>query len=289
MTQVQKLTGVHEALSPGKLERSLLCAGVPVDLAERTTQRVLRDLPSATSTRRIFRRAFELLRREARHLAASYSLKQAILNLGPSGYPFERLVGEILVAEGWRVAIDQVLEGRCVSHEVDVLAERPGRRVGVECKYHSRNGRRTDVKVALYVHARGQDLARPASPAGVDDLWLVTNTKFTSDALRYGRCAGMRLIDWSYPKGRGVKELLQRHGLHPITCLTSLDKPAKEALLTREIVLCRDLQDDPAHLAALGLRGADERDVLEEVEALRAAWAIDQAAEALVNGDSGGT
>jgi hypothetical protein len=60
---------------------------------------------------------------------------------------------------GYTVAYNRFLQGRCVQHEIDIIAERDGRRLFAECKFHNRATYRNDVKLPLYLRARSLDLA----------------------------------------------------------------------------------------------------------------------------------
>ena len=114
--------------------------------------------------------------------------------LGPSGFPFERFLSEILKADGWHTQTGVMMTGRCVTHEVDVLAEKAGRRVGIEAKFHNDPGGHTDIKDVLYVWARYEDLKKaPEAASRVDEGWLVTNTRFTRNAIRYASCNNLKL------------------------------------------------------------------------------------------------
>ncbi|TNF27212.1 MAG: hypothetical protein EP329_19830 [Deltaproteobacteria bacterium] len=272
--EVTKASGEREPFSAEKLTRSLLAAGAEPELARRVVERVTQRMEPAATTRRIYRDAFRLLHREVGQVATRYSLKQAILRLGPTGYPFERLWGSVLEAEGYTVTYNRVVPGRCVSHEVDVEAQGGGQTFGYECKYHSRKGRNSDLKVALYVGGRAQDLRE--GPERFTGFGLVTNTRLTSDALTYGRCAGLRMVDWGNPVGHGLKDLVERHGLLPVSCLVSIRKEVKLALLEAGIVLCRDLAADPDRIDTLDveLRPSARRDLIRELESLEPIWSI---------------
>ncbi|MDP2648439.1 MAG: restriction endonuclease, partial [bacterium] len=187
--------------------------------------------------------AFEVLRKEeSTPIAARYSVKRAVFSLGPSGFPFEQFFAEVLRAHGWRARSDVTLRGRCASHEVDVLAEKNGKRVGVEAKFHNDPGGKTDIKDALYVFARYEDLKRaPTASARVDEGWLVTNTRFTKNAIRYAQCSGMTLVGWDYPASHGLMALIQEGRVHPLTCLTTLSDGEKRRLLENKIVLCKSV------------------------------------------------
>jgi hypothetical protein len=46
------------------------------------------------------------------------------MDMGPSGHPFEHFVGELLRAQGYVIQISQIVQGACVAHEIDVVAEK---------------------------------------------------------------------------------------------------------------------------------------------------------------------
>lgn len=239
---VIKSDGEEEAFDPSKLANSLERAGASVVARDHIVSHITDLLKSAPlSTRDIYSRAFELLKkREAAPVAARYSIKRAIFELGPSGYPFEQFFSEVLRSHGWKTEHSVIMRGRCVEHEVDVLAAKDGKRVGIEAKFHNTPGIKTDVKDALYVHARYHDLQQSAETRDrVDEGWLVTNTRFTEQAIRYGECVGLPMIGWDYPRRGNLMELIEEGQVHPLTCLTTLSPSEKQALLDSRVVLCR--------------------------------------------------
>ena len=59
--------------------------------------------------------------------------------------------------------------------------------------------------------------------------WLVTNTKFTKNAIIYGRCDnGITMIGWGYPNEGNLQDLLEDLNLLPLTILTNLNKSRKK-------------------------------------------------------------
>jgi hypothetical protein len=54
---------------------------------------------------------------------------------------------------------------------------------------------------------------------------------------------GLQVLSWDYPERKGIKDLVKKHNLHPITCLSSLRDDETERLLENGIVLCRDICD----------------------------------------------
>ena len=125
--------------------------------------------------------------------AGKYRLKNAIMELGPTGYPFEHFVGAILRTQGYKVKVGVLIDGKCVQHEVDVVAEKDNKIIVVECKFHRSAGKKSDVKIPLYIRSRFNDIYDKWSADGTlgdkeYEGWLVTNTHFTTDAEKYGKC-----------------------------------------------------------------------------------------------------
>jgi len=265
---IEKASHESETFSEEKLYRSLRQTKASKELVERV-MRLLRDqVQPGITTGKLYRMAYSLLYQESRHLAARYSLKKAIMNLGPSGYPFEKLIAALFAIQGYETQLDVALEGACVKHEVDVVAARKNFRLLVECKFHNDHGKKCDVKVALYVHARSQDLSANPEGKSFDEFWLATNTKFTKDAISYGECSGLKLLSWDHPKGKGLKELIPLSQVHPITCLTTLKVKDKKELLGQNIVLCKELQESPELLENIGLKDPAIRRTLVEIDSL---------------------
>lgn len=243
-TYVVKADGEREPFDAAKLEHSLARSGASSTVRARIVAHVLHEIHDNIVTEDIYRHAFQLLKEhEDMPVAARYSMKRAVFALGPSGFPFERFLAEVLKAHGWHTQTDVILNGRCVTHEVDVLAEKEGKRIGVEAKFHNEPSGKTDVKDALYVKARYDDLrASPERSMHVDEGWLVTNTRFTRNAIRYAQCSSLTLIGWNYPRTRGLFSMIEDMKVHPVTCLTTLTDGEKRRLLDQKIVLCKGIQ-----------------------------------------------
>lgn len=261
--EVRKSDGLREPYSPEKLHKSLRRAGASEAVAEEVIADLEVRLRDGISTGKLYRMARSALKKRSQRTAITYSLKRALLDLGPSGFPFEQFCGRLFETMGYTVSYNRFLQGRCVQHEIDIVAERDGRRLFAECKFHNRATYRNDVKLALYLCARSRDLL--ATDEGRhDDFWVLSNTTYSEDALAYGECEGLILAGHNtdhYPLTRG---LINEHGLHPVTCLSSLKLAQKRRLLEDDAVLCRDLIDKPALLKPLHLDEKKETRVLDE-------------------------
>jgi len=243
---ITKKDGEQEPFNESKLDQSLSRAGASKEVRDGIVKHIVAELRDGVTTQEIYQHAFELLRqRERDPVAARYSIKRAVLDLGPSGFPFEQFVGEIFKTMGYTdVRIGVAAQGKCAPHEVDVMAVHDGKKIAAEVKFHNNLGIKTDLKVGLYVKARFDDLK--AAKERVDEGWLITNTRFTRNTTRFANCVGMNLLGWDYPQGKGLEVLIDEAGVHPLTALTSLTNDQKRALLKRNLVLCRqlDLSDD---------------------------------------------
>ena len=270
---VVKSSGDKVPFSKKKLKESLIRSGVGDLVAEDIVAKVSSELYEGISTQQIYNRAFSLLKKHTSVLASKYKLKKAIYELGPTGFPFEKFISNILHYSGYKVRTNEVLAGVCVAHEVDVVAEQQHLKTLVECKFHSDEGRYCDVKIPLYIHSRFNDIESYQRKDQTELMnltagWVVTNTRFSKDAVAYGQCAGLYLLSWDHPKGESLRERIDGLGLYPITVSTILSKREKEFLLGRDIVLCKQLLGDRFYLDHLGITEPRKEKILEEIELL---------------------
>jgi len=265
VVRVVKASGAIEAFDAAKLASSIARCGVPESEAWLLAREVEKGLPEEVSSGEVYARTLELLREKYPASALRYALRRGIMMLGPEGYPFEKYVARLLAKMGYAARTNIIAKGRCISHELDVVAEREGERVMVECKYHNTPGVKVDAKVALYVYARFLDLSDR-----FDKAWIVTNTKITEEAAAYAECVGMLVTAWRYPRERALEALVEAYGLYPITVLPSLSESARRSLLKKGIVALDDLLEaGPTALAAAGLKPEEAEAVLAEAKAFQ--------------------
>ena len=116
--KVRKYSGELVDFDEKKLLMSLKNAQADDQLAKKIVERIKRELYEGVSTKVIYNKAFKLLKREKRPSASRYKLKRAIMELGPSGFPFENFIGHIFRHDGYTTDVGIVMQGNCVSHEV---------------------------------------------------------------------------------------------------------------------------------------------------------------------------
>jgi len=256
-----------------KLRNSLLRAGAAPATVGFIIREIEHELHDGITTRKIYRKAFELLKKDSRSNAARYKLKRAIMELGPTGYPFESYVSEVLKDQGYQVQVGVMEQGKCIQHEVDVIGERKGTRIATECKFGNSKDKKIDIKVALYIHSRFQDLKNqwenaPEHRGKKFEGWIVTNGFFTEDAITYGNCVGLHLISWNYPQRGSLKDLIDVCHLHPVTSLTTLKKGEIRMIMDAGVVLCRDLLLRNDLIEAISLSHSRRKKLRNEIEGL---------------------
>lgn len=265
-----KASGVSVPFDAQKLRHSLENAGANEETITSVCASISAQMHDGMTTQKIYQKAFSMLRKITGTVASKYRLKKAIIDLGPSGYPFEKFVAELLKHQGYQTEVNLIVQGNCITHEIDVIARKDSRQHMIECKFHRDQARKSDVKTALYIQSRFIDVKKTwkkQKEKGIKSFqgWIVTNTRFTNDAYTYGHCVGLKLISWDYPKNGSLKERINMSGLHPVTCLVALSKKEKQALLDMGIVLCKQLCQQTEALDKLGISNSRQKRILKEV------------------------
>lgn len=270
---IVKYSGDSVPFDVEKLINSLRRAKANEALIQQIVEQVESQLYDGITTKKIYQMAFKMLKGKSRVSASKYKLKKAIMELGPSGFPFEKFVGKILEMEGFQTEVGTIVQGHCVQHEIDVAAIKDNKHYMIECKYHSGQGRFCNVKIPLYIQSRFLDVEKQwkkqlSHQTKFHQGWVFTNTRFTTDAIQFGTCMGLGLVSWDYPKNNSLKYRIDKLGLHPLTALTTLTKAEKTKLLDTGIVLCKELHEKPELLEKVGIDKVRHEKILEDSEAL---------------------
>jgi len=265
---VKKMDGTTEVFDVDKLKGSLERAGASKDAVEQISEHIEKEIYDGVSTQEIYSHAFEILKHfEKKPVAARYSLKRAVFDLGPSGFPFEQFIGQVFKELGYKnIKSDVYIRGACADHELDFYAEKDGKVVGAELKFHNNPGFKTDLKVVLYVHSRFEDLKKAKKQ--FDEGWLVTNTRFTKNVINFAQCSGMTLLGWDYPRDRSLLRIIEDSAVHPITALTTISFANKRSLIERNIVTCKQALHLIKSTGSLGVGVRNIEEVKEELESL---------------------
>ena len=270
---VKKNTDEIEPFSIQKLRQSLQSCGATINEVETIINQMETAIYDGISSNEIYKKAFFLLKKYNKISASRYSLKRALFDLGPTGYPFERLVGALLKEKGYKTKVGVILNGECITHEIDVLAEKDGNVFAIECKFHSDAKGSSNVKVPLYINSRFLDIQKQwntnsNNTSHLKQGWLVTNTRFTKDAINYAKCVGLTLLSWDYPKNNGLKANIDTLALYPITALTTLTKKEKHQLIEKDVILVKELINASNKMKNIGFSDDRIDQVLDEVNKL---------------------
>jgi hypothetical protein len=271
--KIVKNSGDVVDFDPEKLKKSLLKSGASEIVVEDILNKIGKEIYQGISTKKIYKKAFSLLKKEANSHAARYSLREGLRLLGPAGFFFEKYIARLFASENYETRANLILQGKCVSHEIDVLVKKDGVVSMIECKFHSRREATSDVKVPLYVLSRFNDLQGTDYPIFsktevISNCWITTNNRFTSDAIDFAKCSGLNLLSWDYPKNNSLKTKNDIDCLYPVTCLTTLSIAEKDKLLILDILLVKELINNAKELEKIGLSSNRIKNVLKEAQEL---------------------
>lgn len=252
-----------------KLYQSLLKSGATkteVNTVLNSIQNVLYD---GIRTKQIYRLAAKMLKKIAASHAARYNLRTAIQQLGPAGFFFEKFIALLFQEEGYETRMNLELQGKCVTHEIDVMLRKENALTMVECKFHAGNDAVSDVKVPMYILSRFNDIKDRkhtifSKNESINSCKIVTNNRFTSDATAFAGCSGLKLLSWDYPLQDNLKTKIDSSRLYPLTCLTTMSMVEKEKLLILDIILVKQLIDSSDVLTKIGISENRKKNILNE-------------------------
>ncbi len=271
--KIVKHSGDIVDFNPIKLKQSLLKSGASQTLVETILKKIKNEIYEGISTKQIYKMAFGLLKKTSNSNAARYNLKEAVRLLGPTGFFFEKYIARLFDSEHYETKINLILQGKCVSHEIDVLVKKNQVISMIECKFHMGKDTNSDVKVPMYILSRFNDLKEKkhtifSGKESISKCWIVTNNRFTTDAIAFAKCSGLSLLSWNYPDNNNIKTKNDDNFLYPITCLTTLSLAEKDRLLVLDVILVKEIVHNSEFLEKIGLSSNRIKNVLKEASEL---------------------
>ncbi len=238
---VIKKDKTKEPYQKEKVINSLKRIGADEETIDFILKSLDKNLPEIVTTKKLNDEIFYLLRKKEIHLSTRYNLKNAISLLGPAGYPFEKFFAKILHFYDYEVRTNLFLKGKCLSYEIDIYAKKNFDYL-IECKFHQKFYKKNDIKTILYSYGRFIDLKENFPKS---NLWIVTNTKFTSECLNFARCYQISLTSWNQSffvdENKTLAELIEDKKLYPVTILTCCQQNVFKELIKFDIILVEDL------------------------------------------------
>ncbi|MFN3383671.1 MAG: ATP cone domain-containing protein [Archaeoglobaceae archaeon] len=251
--RVRKRDGRIEDFSKEKIMRTAVRAGLSADRAKKVAEEVEKRIYDGITTDEVLDIVISEIEKISKKVSTKYGLKSSLLRLGPAGYRFEKFVSALLRAYGYKTRINELIEGKCATHEVDVIAEKDKNYI-VECKFHN-TPTYTGLKDILYSYARFLDISEIRHD--FQCVWVFTNTKFSSEAMRFAECRGIKLTGWHYPENDGIEALLERKRLYPVTVLR-LSNFEIEELLKHGFAFCNEIAENKKRIAEIFGKRAQE-------------------------------
>jgi hypothetical protein len=270
MMYVVKADGRKEKFEIEKVLRTCLRAGLKKEEAHAVARFVRSQAKDGMTTHQIH----DIIVRETEklllHSPLILMLREAIANIDSESY--EIYTKKILEADGYTCKWNVLVKGACVEHQVDVIAEKDGKRILVECKKHFNPHRYCGLGVALQVQARFEDIndgfAKKTNNIKFDSIWIFNNTKFSEHIKHYAACKGIRLTGWRHEKEWALDELVEKNKLYPVTILKTEPWVVKN-LLQKRIITIRDLLENKGKLEkTLGIDRDRAADLLRQAEKL---------------------
>lgn len=269
---ITKADGAIEEFSSEKLRRSLKRSGATDSDVNKIVSEIEGVLRDGIQTKEIYRHAFTLLQGVESAVVARYAVRRALFGLGPTGFPFEIFLARLYESQGYKTKTGIILRGKCAEHEIDLAAYKADHSFIAEAKFHTRDGLKSDLQVAMYSYARLLDLAGQSicseDICGVNNLKIITNTKFTSAAAKYTACVGIELLSWEYPKDSNLYDLIDKTKMYPITVLQSINISHKRLLLANDVIVVADIFKNPEKVSELHLSSQKLSALLSEARQL---------------------
>ncbi len=241
---IVKANGEKEPFKPNRLLRSLMNSGAKRKIAKEVLQHIESKLYDGISTKKIYSMAFKYLRKIDDASASRYETRKAVIRLGKGhqGFSFEQYMGKVFERMGYKTKTNQIVLGKSsISHEIDLVIEKSGKRTMVECKHISKAGYWINIQTPLYVYARFLDLKDH-----FDDVLLVTNARFSNQSELYAESVQLDLLSWNYPKNDPLKKMIDDYAVYPITVLKTVNNQVLTEFLERDIVTVAEILAMPS-------------------------------------------
>jgi HJR/Mrr/RecB family endonuclease len=232
--------------------------GANIHVANEVAERIERRLYENISTQIILELIFQLMNEYKPAVGYLFDLRKGISLMEPKP-EFETFVRVLLSHSGFEVTPNQILRGKCGEHEVDGIAKKDGVTYFVEAKHHLSYHALTGLDESRIAQAVLED-ATDGFMLGITELkidraMIVTNTKYSEHAIQYGTCKSILQIGWISPQYLGIKDMVEKSKLYPLSCLRGLSGETRIKLVNSGIVLIKQLlnQDLSTIAAKTGL------------------------------------
>lgn len=238
---VIKADGRKERFDRNKLIQTAMRAGASKEIAVKITNLVGNRFSTAVSTHDIYQFVMDELDKISEKTSSIFGLRESIADL--DSVSFEKYAVKILEANGYACEWNQIIEGRSIEHQIDIIAKKNEEYFYVECKRHYNPHRFCGLEVPLEVYARLEDLREGfidgKNRYNFSTAWLFTNSKFSDHAKRYALKKGIMMTGWS-SETNSIQMMIERNRTYPVTVLR-IDLSIKLKLLDSGIITLQDV------------------------------------------------
>jgi len=246
---VTKADGSKQPYSREKIENTCLRMGADKRTAREVAERIERSLYDGIPTSKILQMIFRSMQKYKPVVKQLYDLRKGI-SLMDSRPEFEVFIQTLLRQNGFDVTPNQILTGNCVEHEVDAIAKKDGVTFLVEIKHHFGYHTLTGLDESRIARAIVEDVTEAYAlgkiDLKVDRAIIVTNTRYSEHAQRYGKCRNILQIGWDSPQEYNLRRMIEKEKLYPLSCLKSLKRDARARLVNSGVVLIKQLAEQEA-------------------------------------------
>lgn len=268
---VRKADGFSQLFDREKVVRTCMRMGASRQLALEVAEKVECRVYEGTPTAKVLQLIFRFMNKEKPGVAQLFDLRKG-LSLMVSKPEFEVFVRVLLTHHGFEVSSNQILKGRCGEHEVDAIARKEGVTYFVEAKHHLSYHALTGLDESRIARAVLEDVSEGFqmgnADSKMDNAMIVTNTRYSEHAIRYGACRGLLQIGWNFPPSRGLENMIEEKKLHPLSCLRGLRVEDRLRLADFGFVFIKQLldEDEIALARKTGLKHDTIREIMEKAQ-----------------------
>ena len=273
---VIKADGNRQLFDREKVVKTCLRMGASRKIADEVAEKVEKRLYDGIPTSKILQMTFSLLRKYKPAIRHLLDLRKG-LSLMDSMPEFENFVQILLAHNGFEVTPNRLVTGKCVKHEVDAIARKDGITYFVEAKHHVSYHTPTGLDESRIARAVLEDVTEGfefgKGSLQVDRAMIVTNTRYSEHARRYGKCRNILQIGWSSPVDLSLQNMIEEKNLYPLSCLRGLKSETKTKLVNAGIVLMKQLfEEKPSALARkTGVQKETLKQIIEKAKTSRKA------------------
>jgi Holliday junction resolvase-like predicted endonuclease len=252
MIYVTKADGSKQPFDKQKIINTCLRLQATPEQAQSIADKIEAKAYDGIPTKKILQMIFQYMKKYRPAIGYQIDLRQAIAMLR-SKPDFEIFVSKLFEAIGYEVETNLIIQGKCIEHEIDVVARKGNEIILVEVKHHVNHHTYSGLDVFLQLNSTLEDL-REGYKAGKNKFRftkaiLICNTKVSEHAKRYALCKGLEFIAWKFPLERGLERIIEENKLYPITFLREIERGEAYKLADAKIVTIKQLLDDAEKIA----------------------------------------